>query len=358
MTTVIPSYAIQDWLFARAAGRYDIDLGESGVQAQSVRDLEIDPDWDLDYSTDRGNTALREEIAALYSRDEADRVMVAHGAQEALYLFYRTFLRPGDHVITTSPGWQQSWEVPAHMGCRVSRLKLDADGGFDVRALAGLVREETRLLVLNSPCNPLGSVIAEPVWEELFALADDCGFWVLNDEEYLLDFSRSVVNRYERSVSVSSLSKVYGLPSLRTGWAFGPSEVVEAMTNYKRYTSVANSSLTERMATEALRNRSRHLKRYEQFVAAGLHRLEAFVGERPGTVRLLRPQGTPFGWLRVNVASSSQALAERLLEEQRVLVMPAEVFGSDNGLRLTYARPLDVLDEGLARLGAVVDAAA
>ena len=349
---MIANYEIQDWLFRVARGRYDVDLAESGVQAQLLADVATDPAWDLDYSYDRGSGELCDEVARLYgpAKDGMGHVVITHGAQEALYLFYRSFLTPADHVITTYPGWQQAWEVPAQVGCAVSRFCWTPGEKFDVEALAELIRPDTRLLVLNSPCNPLGTIIPDETWDDLVALATEHDLWIVNDEEYLVDFEGSVVNRYDRSLSVSGLSKLYGLPALRTGWAVSTPEVIEAMVNYKRYTTVSNSLLCERIAVGVLRDRARHLARYRRLVDNGRARITAFAQRNSGILELVPPEGTPFGWFKLHTDFTSQALAERLLEDHRVLVMPAEVFGSERGIRLTHARPDAVLDEGLSRI--------
>ncbi|MFH8570112.1 pyridoxal phosphate-dependent aminotransferase [Streptomyces sp. NPDC017993] len=353
----IASYTIQDWLFDRAQGRFDLDLAESGVQFQLLGDLPLESDWELDYSLDRGTPQLRAQIAALYEgteATEADRrdVIVTHGAQEALYLLYRSALEAGDHVVTTAPGWQQAWEVPAHIGCDVTVLPWRPGDPFDVEALARVVRPDTRMLILNSPGNPSGCVLSPADWDAVLDIARAHDLWVVNDEEYLLDFDASVVRRYPRSVSVSGLSKVYGMPALRIGWAKGPTDVIEAMVNYKRYTTVSNSLVWERVATRVLADRERHLERYRSLVTPGQRRLVQFAEEHAANVDLVHPDGTPFAWLHFTAGISSQQFAEELLADQRMLVMPAEVFGAEQGLRISYARPADVLEEGLRRLSA------
>ncbi|KIZ17546.1 pyridoxal phosphate-dependent aminotransferase [Streptomyces natalensis] len=352
---MIATYSIQQWLFADARGRYDIDLAESGVQFQRLRDIELDPDWELDYSIDRGIPELREAVAGLYQRPSSeDSIVITHGAQEALYLLYRSVLRAGDHVVTTSPGWQQSWEVPSHIGCEVSVLPMTPGEPFDAEALARLITPKTKLLVLNSPGNPSGYRFTERDWTVLLDVARAHDLIVVNDEEYLLDFAESVVHRYPKALSVSGLSKVYGLPALRIGWAIGTPDIIAAMVNYKRYTTVSNSWVWERVAVDVLKDRDRHVQRYHEFVDEGLSRLLRFAEEHAPHMQLVRPAGTPFAWFNLRIPASSQHVAERLLDEQRVLVMPAEVFGSEAGLRVSYARPAEVLDEGLGRLGELI----
>ncbi|MFG2873455.1 aminotransferase class I/II-fold pyridoxal phosphate-dependent enzyme [Streptomyces sp. NPDC048337] len=350
----IATYTIQEWLFDHAQGRYDLDLAESGVQFQQVRDLPLDGAWELDYSLDRGTPELRAQVAALYGlAGDADRdVMIAHGAQEALYLLYRSLLSPGDHVVATAPGWQQAWEVPAHIGCEVSVLDWRPGTAFDTDALARAIRPETRILILNSPGNPSGRSLQEQEWEGVLRVAREHGLWVVNDEEYLLDFSASIVHRYERSISVSGLSKVYGLPALRIGWAVAPADLIERMVNYKRYTTVSNSLAWEKAATLVLADRERHVARYHGLVEPGLAQLREFADAHRSVVELVEPHGTPFAWFHLNSPVTSGEFAERLLERRRMLVMPAEVFGARQGLRISFARPHDVLKEGLSRLSA------
>ncbi len=351
----IGEYTIQRWLFDTAVGRFDIDLGESGVQFQRFGDVQTDPDWELDYSLDRGAEETRQAIAALYGQADPQRVIVTHGAQEALYLFYRSFLRAGDHVITTTPGWQQAWEVPAHIGCRVNRLYWRPGSPFDLEALAAAIRPDTRLLILNSPGNPSGRTIDPDTWGSIIALADRHDLWIVNDEEYLIDFDDSVVNHYDRSVSVSSLSKVYGLPALRLGWAVTQPAVLEQMVNYKRYTTVSNSLVAERIAHAVLADRKRQLARYTALVTSGRDRLLSFADSRRDQLELVPPSGTPFAWFHLRTDEPAKAFAERLLVDYGVLVMPAEVFGAERGLRISYARPDGVLAEGLARVGRALD---
>lgn len=355
---MIGTYTIQQWLFDSAQGRYEIDLAKSAVQHQRVADLTIEPDWELNYSQDRGLLETRAAVAALYGDGwPAERVLLAHGGQEALYLFYQSLLVPGDHVVTVVPGWQQSWEVPAHIGCEVAKLHWRPGRRLDPRELARLLRPDTRLIVLNSPGNPSGCVISPQEWDDIFELAGARGTWIMSDEEYVLDFRASAVHGYGRCLSVSGMSKVHGLQGLRLGWAVAGSaegaELLERMVNYKRYTSICNSMLCEHAAARVLRDWPRQVRRYHALLAEGLEPLQEFARANADAVTLVPPQGTPFAWFDVELPVTSMTLCERLLDAG-VLVMPAEVLGSERGFRLTYARPREVLLEGLERFSAVL----
>jgi aspartate/methionine/tyrosine aminotransferase len=352
----VGDYLITQWLFAIAGGRFEIDLGESCAQVQTLADLKVEGDLRLDYSLDRGDVATREAVARLYAGGRsADDVLITHGGQEALYLFYRTFLKPGDHVITTVPGWQQSWEIPRAAGCSVSLLSWRPGHPFEPAALEEMLRPETSVVVLCSPGNPSGCALTEQEWTAILDLLDRAGVWLISDEEFLTDLSQSVIGKYSRCMSVSSLSKKYGLPGLRLGWGATASAegraIFEKMVNYKRYVSMTNSPLCEQVGRVVLADVERQNERYLTLLQTGLPELAKFAAAHEDVISLVQPQGTPYCWFNLDPSISSQDLAMRLLEEYSTLIMPAEVFGSANGFRLTYARPIEVLDAGFERFG-------
>lgn len=345
----IANYTIQEWLFNKAQGKFKYDLGESGVQFQYVKDININNNWCLDYSLDRGNNELRQLVKSQYTKDVTSlNALITHGAQEALYIFYRTLLQSGDHVISTTPGWQQAWEVPRSMNCSVSLLKWTPGKSFPVEQLETMVSNQTKLLVLNSPCNPTGAILSQKEWKQIITICKRNNIWILNDEEYLLDFSDSVINKYKLSLSVSSLSKIYGLPALRLGWAVSRNhELIEEMVNYKRYTTVCNSFILEKIAIEVLLEKEIHIKRFHDYIKSGRPLLDSFSKLAHSYLELVEPNMTPYAWFNTKNSINSADLASQLLEKHQLLVMPAEVFGSSNGIRLTFARDTKMLRDCL-----------
>lgn len=143
-------YPMQRWVFEDAAGRFDIDLGDSNMLPGRLDELTVDPGLELDYGHDRGIGALRDRVAGLYDGDPAS-VLITQGAQQALYLVYATLLAPGAQVIVFRPGWQQSWDITADLGCQVDCAPYREDLTFDVEAAAALAGPGLRLIVANSP---------------------------------------------------------------------------------------------------------------------------------------------------------------------------------------------------------------
>lgn len=346
-------YAIQEWLFEEAAGRFSTDLGESGVYRQEASQLSLDPSWDVDYSLDQGSPSLRRLLETLYNSDSGQRTIVTHGGQEALYLYYNVLLGPGDEVVTTTPGWQQSWSVPERLGAQVRKVSIHSDhvGSPSVAdSIITAISPRTRLVVLTNPHNPLGMVLDHDSLVRIAAAVRHHGGDLLVDEEYMPDYRSSAVHLGDNITVVSSLSKVHGFPGLRIGWAVGPEQVIRQMINYRRFSTVANSTLSERFAEQVLLQHDKHVERYHRLSESGrevLHRM--LDDECP--LRPLASQGTPFTWIRVPELVPADHLARKVLKEHRVLVMPSSVFSTDeNAVRVTHAREEHHLRAGLEGL--------
>lgn len=353
----LPTYRSQQWLFDTAAGRYDVDLAISGMEARSVEQLLPDLNPMAPYDRDRGSEALRQTIADRYGVG-ADQVLITHGAQEALYLSYAALLEPGDAVVARTPGWQQTLDLPARFGASTRTVEIDlstndSDGAARTVAAFG---PRTRIALLNSPHNPTGLVWDETYWKTVAAGLAEHNVLLINDEEYVTDETQSTMGSVPASATVSSLSKVYGFPGLRLGWLVGPVDVVEACINYRRYTTISNSPLLEALALAVLRDSDRYLDEYRERLATGWQIFREWAADYR-ELSPTEPQGTPFTLARVELDMSSIALATRLLEDERLLVFPGDVFGAPGYLRISYARPEPLLRDGLARLGRVLRAA-
>ncbi|MDH4609318.1 pyridoxal phosphate-dependent aminotransferase [Pseudomonas sp. BN102] len=344
------SHSMQDWVFREALGNYDIDLGDSNAPCITIEQfLPIVARTALDYGTDRGSLALRNKIAAHYGMGISS-VGIAHGAQEALYLLYRTLFRPGDHVITFAPGWKQAWRVPQDIACDVSILDYNRDLKVTSNAIKQALTVNTRAIILNNPCNPTGKKI-QP--EELTAILDISrkrGIYLIIDEEYLVDPRESLAGRSENVIVSSGISKIHGAPGLRIGWLCGEKELIDNAMNYKHFTTISNSVLCERIALQILEEHDQRIQVYRQLCQAGFEALEQWAKNCFPMIELVPPEDTPFCWAHLTTSESSLAFCRRVLEKERVLTMPAELFGQHHGMRLTFARPLEELKEGLRRI--------
>ncbi|MEU4269742.1 aminotransferase class I/II-fold pyridoxal phosphate-dependent enzyme [Streptomyces sp. NPDC026092] len=354
--TVSPSrsrdYPIQRWVFEDAAGRFDIDLGDSNMVPGRLDALSVPPGLELDYGHDRGVRPLREAVAGLYG-GAADQVLITQGAQQALYLVYAALLEPGSRVIAFRPGWQQSWDVPPELGSTVDLVGFRPDLSFDVEAAEAVAGPDVRLIVANSPCNPTGRRIAEKDLRALVDLAERTDAHLLLDEEYALDLSSSAAVGSDRVISVSSLSKVYGFPGLRVGWLYGPQAVVERCARRKFLSTISNSVLCETLACDVLAHRSDHLRNYHELTRQGLDLVREFARRNADAVTLVEPEDTPFAWLWLTTGEEPLTMCRRALD-LGVLLMPGETLGASDGFRICFARSPEAVAEGLSRVERVL----
>lgn len=347
----IPTYLIQKWLFEDAKDNFEIDLGESGVQHQYLNKVNFDSKQHMNYITDAGSDDLRDILASYYGCSK-NNICITHGGQEALYLFYRSFLEKGDHVITFSPGWSQSWVIPKEVGCDVSIIKLKSQHGFklDIDELKRHITPQTKLIVINYPNNPTGVKLDQDEYNHLIKICNEHNIFLLNDEEYLYDYEDSIFKKSNYAASIGSISKIYGFPATRIGWIVSSTEVIEQVINYKRYVTVCNSSLCESLASDILQRKDEHIKRYKTLVTKGLEVLKEWSKRNPD-INLIEPNETPYAYVVLPKEWDSDEFCRTLLYQKKVLLMPASVFLHDeNAFRITFARELELLTEGLNRI--------
>src|SRR4029077_15468020 len=178
------------------------------------------------YTEPPGGPGLRQAIASLYERTAAEEVVVTSCAEEGIFLLYHALLRPGDHVIVETPCYESALQVARSTGAEVSQWRRRHEDGWahDLDALARLIRPETRMLYLNQPTTPHGTLMARRVFEQVIGLARDHGLILFSDEVYR-ELEHDPAQRlppacdaYEHGVSLGSMSKTYGLPGLRLRW--------------------------------------------------------------------------------------------------------------------------------------------
>jgi aspartate/methionine/tyrosine aminotransferase len=357
VAVVVPIYRSQEWLFDVAAGRFDLDLAISGMESRPIGDLLDGVERGCGYDIDRGAAALRTEVADQHGVP-AERVLITHGAQEALYLVYAALLRQGDEVVVRTPGWQQSIDLPPRFGATVRAVDIDIPGADadGPHRTARQIGSATRMAVLNYPHNPTGLDWDREQWRSFAAelAVTDRDVLIVNDQEYLTDYATSTLQTLPDACVVGSLSKVYGFPGLRLGWLIGPQEVIEECVNYRRYTTISNSPPLESLALMVLRRREQYLAEYRDRLATGWSVFEEWAAGH-SQLEPVRPNGTPFVLCRVRIPDvSSMELAVRLLDREQLVVMPGDAFGAPGYLRISYARPEPVLREGLERIGRVL----
>jgi aspartate/methionine/tyrosine aminotransferase len=350
----------------------DYNLSESGVHPLTIKEL-LPPDEiealtkvELGYTQTNGTSGLRENIARLYPGISMDQILATAGSSEANFLLMWSLIEPGDEVLFELPNYMQMGGLLRAFGAAVKPFRLHESLGWqpDLEEMRRLVTPRTKLIVLTNPNNPTGSVLTEEAMKGIVDLAASVGAWILADEVYqgaelAGPPSPSFWGRWEKTLVVNGLSKAYGLPGLRVGWIVGPEDLVKRTWPYHDYTTISPSALSDRLATLALApgTRERILERTRGILNSNFPVLEKWLKGHEGLFTFRPPQAGAICFARYALKVNSTELAERLIREKSVLIVPGDHFETDGYLRIGYGpergyllRGLGLIDELLKKI--------
>lgn len=301
----------------------------------------------LGYTESEGHPLLRREIARLYTAITPEDVLVA-APEEAIFIVMNGLLSPGDEVVVTWPAYQSLAEVAAAIGCSVMRWPLVARDGawtLDVEALSRLITPRTRLVIANFPHNPTGYLPSPPEWDAIVSAVSAAGAVLFSDEMYReleCDGNArlpSACDCYERAVTLSGLSKSYGLPGLRIGWLATPDrDLLMQAGQVKDYTTICSSAPSEILGIIALRARNTIVNRNAEIVRRNLRLAEDFFGGHPEIFEWLPPMAGPVAFPRLRLPITALAYAQQCLERCGVMVAPGEMFDMPGHFRVGLGR--------------------
>ncbi len=315
----------------------------------------------LTYGDIPGSPRLRQAIAGLYRIMSPERVTITNGAIGANALTMLTLVEPGDRVISVLPTYQQHYSIPESIGAQVDILQLREENGWlpDLDELRGLVKKaggKVRLININNPNNPTGSVMEEPMLREIAGIARDAGAWLLCDEVYRGlchqgdPYTASMADLYEKGISTGSMSKVYSLAGLRLGWIAGPRELTERLERQRDYHIISVGRLDDLLASVALESREAISARNLAICREGGRLLAEFVAGEP-YITYVKPKGGTTAFLRYDLPMESAELCRRLQEETGVMLLPGSALDMEGYLRIGYCNDPGITEAGLARFG-------
>ena len=359
---------IMERMMSKFEQEVEFNLSESGVHPILLGNLlKEDPasledllETDLNYPHVNGTPALRAHIAALYSGAAPENVLVTVGAIEANYITTRALLSPGDEIAIMLPNYMQIWGIAKNHGYKINTFHLQEDAGWalDLDQLNRAVTPQTRLIAVCNPNNPTGYILSESEMGAICAAADRVGAWILADEVYrgaerLADHETpSFVGRYERVIATGSMSKAYGMPGLRIGWAVGPTERIDEIWARHEYVTISAAMLANKLAALALspKVRPRLLSRTRSYIRQGYPILESWIADHGETFRLTPPQAAAIAFVRYQLDINSTVFTERLQKEKSVLIVPGDHFGMDRFVRISFGLPPHILAPALERI--------
>ncbi len=358
--------SLEDWFDTHQfTTRYDV--GESAVKFLKLQDLGLDLNAvDLRYGHHTGAPELREAISHEYPGLTRDDVLVTSGGAEAIFSICMAVLRPGDHVIVEHPNYPSTYEVPRGLGCDVELFRLNFEENFelDLDRLERAIRADTKLLIFTHPNNPTGSMISQEQQVRLIELAESRRIYLIFDETYRqLAFgdplpAAASLSRF--AISITSMSKCYGLPGIRIGWlACRSRDIHHGVLAVREQVTIANGALSEAIALRVLEKRTEFLTRARAHVSRNLAIATAWLDGR-GDLEWVKPQGGVVASprLREGCVEDPEALYHLLATEHQVFVVPGRCFDMDNRFfRLGFGATAEELTEGLRRVALALDRA-
>jgi aspartate aminotransferase len=327
------------------------------------------------YTPTAGLPELREAVAAKTARDSGlvvspGQVLITNGGKHAVFQSFATLLDPGDEVLLPTPYWTTYPEVIRLAGGVPVLVSADETAGYrvSVEQLEAHCTDRTKLLLFVSPSNPTGAVYPPEQVAEIGRWAAGRGIWVITDEiyEHLVYGDAEFVSMpvvapeiVDRCVVLNGVAKTYAMTGWRVGWMIGPADVIAAATNLQSHSTSNVGNVSQAAALAAV---SGDLSAVAQMRVAFDRRrqvMTALLNEAPGVVCPL-PDGAFYCYPSVKgvlgkelagrVPATSAELAELLLDEADVAVVPGEAFGTDGYFRLSCALGDADLEEGVTRL--------
>lgn len=359
-------FALEEWQSRFETG-VAYNLADSGIDSVRLDELVDTPEkirtllaTPLGYPAVGGSEAVRELIAAQHPGAEADNVLVTVGAAEANALVVNALIEPGDHAVVLEPAYRQVWGTLHNLGADVDTFHLRADQGWrpDIAELDNVLRPNTKLVYVVNPNNPVGAILPDGLLDAIASACARVGAWLLVDEVYrgterLTDAeTRTAWGRYERVITVGSLSKACGLPGLRLGWLVAPTRTVQATWRRHEYLTIATSMLSMHLAQIALAEPTRTalIRRTRGLIRSGWTRFSGWIDASDGLLSAHAPEATALAFVRYNIDLPSGQVADILRTEAGVLVAAGADFGVEHHLRITYGLEINYLDEALERI--------
>ena len=319
------------------------------------------------YTSNRGNEKLVEEISAYMERkynvtyNPKNEIFVTVGGSEAIDAFIRAVVSSGDEVIIPQPSYVCYEPITLLAGGTPVILNTKAENDFKVtpEELKNAITPKTKLLILPYPCNPTGAIMEREDLEKLYEVLKDTNVAVLSDEIYSeLTFNTkphcspaSVEGMKERTVVVNGFSKAFSMTGWRLGFACGPKELIAPMVKIHQYAIMCAPTTSQYAAIEALRSCDEDVKvmreeynRRRRLMVNGFNKIGLECRE---------PKGAFYAFPSIkSTGLTSEEFCQKLLESQKVAVVPGNAFGEsgEGFVRASYCYSVEHIKEALVRI--------
>ena len=297
---------------------------------------------ELNYASVQGGSTLRAAIIAFHKslnshthQLSADDAISFSGAQEALSAIYQSVLCPGDEIVVVTPCYPSLISMAESLGVRVKKISLTQCNGWKINLedFSQLVNRNTRMIVLNSPHNPTGSIIESVLAEQILQLAQKYHCYLLSDDVSQasnfaeLDLAHRYLD-YQNSIIVGVMSKSFGLAGVRIGWAVTPNKMLmQNLVAIKTQNSICCSVTDESLALIALQNSEQILARNNKIIADNIIVFQHFIAQHTRLLSWQPPQAGILALVEVRNIQSMTQWSTALAKSTGILALPSELFG-------------------------------
>lgn len=349
----------------------EFNLSESGVEPLKISELVDTPelqqqllDLQLSYPQTNGTVSLRGTIAQYYEGTTAEQILATNGGAEANFLTaWWTYHENPDRreFIFMVPNYMQLGGIWKNLGGKVKNFNLIMRGNEwipDIEQLKATVSKKTSAIAICNPNNPTGAIIGKTYLKAIADIAEDCDAWLISDEIYRGaelgdEKTPSFHGIYDKTIITSSLSKAYGLPGLRLGWAVCPSkEVATEFWTYSDYTSISPSKLSDWLATLALHPKVQTMieKRTKRVVRENWNIMRNWLDSHDDVFEYVPPGAAAICFIKQKTGISSLEFVMRLMKEKSVLISPGEHFEVPEYLRIGFGSEKEFLEQALEKI--------
>ena len=363
----------------RAEGKNVVDFGAGEPDFDTPDNIkraaaEAMRDGKTKYTSTGGTRELQQSIIDFYANTfgasyERTEVMASSGGKQAIFNAVVSLINPGDEVLMAKPYWVTFPEVVVFAGGTPAFIETE-ETGFVLSAeqVARAITPRTKLVILNSPCNPSGRVIPPAEFQRIIELLDERGIYVITDECYLrfvyppaqvFSAASLPAELRKRLCIAGSFSKTYAMTGWRVGYALAPREWTREMLKVQGHSTSNPNSIAQYAALEALKGPQESVAEMLAEYTARRAWLLAALREIP-RLSCNEPEGAFYAFPSVREClggelTTSADFASRLLTEEHTVVTDGAAFGAEGYLRISYATSMEQLVEGVTRIRRFVE---
>jgi aspartate aminotransferase len=322
------------------------------------------------YTNSMGIPEFREAVCAQYKRDwgidfTPAEVLITNGGKQALFNTALALFNPGDEVITHAPYWPTIPEQIKIAQATPIIVQTKPDDGFTVHPekIVAAITPKTKAIIINSPCNPTGSLTDETALTPIVEAAAARGIWMIVDlcYEHLIyddvahNLPKLLFDRHrDRSVICGSLSKTYAMTGWRAGWTIAPKELTAAFNVIQGHTTSNITSFVQKAGVVALNGPQDGVKVMLDEYRRRRDAIHGWLTANPA-IKCVKPRGAFYLFPDISELlggelKTSSEFAQRLIEQEHVALTPGEGFDAPGYLRISYATSMDQLREGATRI--------